>query len=198
MAIQMAVLVLALHLGAPLRPSTPQRCGSAARCCAAAPYGRAEPEEPLTSDGGVRKQVLAPAPEGAASPERGSLVSVRYTGGYANGTVLDGKHADEPLDFQLGGGTMADGLERGVGSMRVGERARVSCSQRWAAGVEGLERLFHEGESLVYDVELVASRPGPPLDDDDDECAPALPCPAASAAVAFASRAWTAASRAQV
>lgn len=143
--------------------NAPKTRSFATRAC----HGVAE-WEPLTSDGGVRKRVLRPAPRGGIKPDAGAFVSVIYTCKQSNGTVLDDKHAANPFDFQLGDGSVILGLEKGVASMRVGEYAELSITPRWAHGLINLDKRVPGDAPLHFDIELINSREGSLENDPDD------------------------------
>ena len=122
----------------------------------------------LTSCGGVLKTVLqTAADEEASKPKWGALVRVRYTGRFPNGTIFDQTHADKPFEFQLNTDTAINGMERGVRSMRVGERARLQCEPEFAYGTKGVGSRIPPNATLVYDVELVEWHEGPPIENDN-------------------------------
>ena len=155
-------LICGPALGAPPRPlTTNRRCG-AARGCAV------EVEEVLvTSDGGVRKRVLQAAPAGALPPAWGAMVRVSYTAAFDNGTIFERHGSDDSFEFQLNTGQVIDGLARGVASMRVGERAALTCSPEWGHGSLGLPPHIPGDETLRYSLELVSTSKGPPVENDD-------------------------------
>jgi len=95
-------------------------------------------------------------------------VNVRYTCQHPNGTMLDAKYATSPLEFQLGCGDIVAGLEKGVASMRVGERAELSCTPRWVHGLTTVDKRVPLDAPLHYNVELISCREGPPLEDNED------------------------------
>ncbi|KAL1511004.1 hypothetical protein AB1Y20_005841 [Prymnesium parvum] len=124
---------------------------------------------PVTSDGGIRKWTLQEGGAQDEPPTAGALVRVLYTCARMNGTMLDSKHAEEPLEFQLGAGDVVDGLERGVRTMRVGERAAFVCTPRWVHGATSLDGRIPTDAPLRYEVELLGWEEGPPLESEDEE-----------------------------
>lgn len=126
--------------------------GSAASVVACAV---ADGELLLTEDGGVRKRILRPGPDDSSTPDWGALVHVAYTGTLLNGTVFEEKTADAPFSFQLNTGAVVDGLERGVETMRVGERAQLTCAADWAHGSLGVPGHIPKDSTLCYDIELL-------------------------------------------
>lgn len=152
-----SVLVVSFSLLSPA-PRAPWR-----RTPPAAAAVMAEPER-LVDDGGVLKRQLCAAPTGGRTPEFGAVVKILYTCGFENGTLIDAKHRAEPFQFQLNAGIVVDGLERGVESMVEGERAQFTCSPEWAYGAVEAGDLLPAESTLVYEVELLEWRDGPPVE----------------------------------
>ena len=144
------------------------------RCCdvpladaAADADGAALPSVALSTEGGLTKSVIRPAAdESSETPVWGAMVSVRFVGRFPNGTVFDDAFAEKPYEFQLNTGTVVDGMERGVRSMRTGERARLRCEPRWAYGTKGVGSHIPPNATLLYDVELIEWRAGLPVEND--------------------------------
>ncbi|KAL3927218.1 MAG: hypothetical protein SGPRY_002927 [Prymnesium sp.] len=172
MAVAWLLVPLALELGAVRPPGVRSLHASAWRSAHILSNAAAideQPPIPVTSDGGVQKRVLQQAEEGATMPLTGALVRVIYTCAYLNGTILDTIHASEPREFQLGTGDVVEGLNRAVRTMRVGERASITCTPRWMQGIVNVDKRVPTNTSLLYDVELLSWKEGPPLDSDDED-----------------------------
>ena len=120
----------------------------------------------LTKCGGVQKRVLCEAPRDAHRPPWGGLVRVHFTGRFPNGTIFDDAHARKPYEFQLNTGTVVDGMERGVRSMRPGERAELRCDPEWAYGAKGVGSRIDPNATLHYEVELLDWQDGPTFEND--------------------------------
>lgn len=164
MALALWLVPLALALRVPLRT-----CSARAYHVGSAVASGEDAGQPLTSDGGVRKWLLHEAAPEATLPGAGATVRVLYTCAHPNGTLLDCKHEVEPLEFQLGAGEVIDGLQRGVSTMRVGERAVLSCEPRWVHGTTVLDPRIPTDVALRYEVELLAWEEGPARDEDNEE-----------------------------
>ena len=150
----LSALVVRPQRASALRP----RCrGSAAAivACTIDVTARDDDELLLSEDGGVRKRVLRPGPDDSSTPVWGALVYVAYTGTLPNGTVFEEKTADAPFSFQLNTGAVVDGLERGVETMRVGERAQLTLAAEWAHGSLGVPGHIPQDSTLCYDIELL-------------------------------------------
>lgn len=64
----------------------------------------------------------------------GDTVAVHYTGRLENGTVFDTSREGEPIEFQLGSGTVIEGFEEAVTGMEVGEQREVRIAAEDAYG----------------------------------------------------------------
>lgn len=58
----------------------------------------------------------------------GDRVKVHYTGRHEDGTVFDSSEGKEPLEFQVGGGQIIDGVNNAVIGMAVGDKKTVSIA----------------------------------------------------------------------
>ena len=56
----------------------------------------------------------------------GDTIKVHYTGSLADGTVFDSSRKREPLEFQIGSGSLIPGFENGVIGMAVGDTKTVT------------------------------------------------------------------------
>ena len=124
-------------------------------------------ELPLVDDGSLTKSILREGEESGGTPQWAAMVSVHFTGRFPNGTVFDEKFANKPFEFQLNANAVVDGMERGVASMLPGERALLTCEPRWAYGGVGVGSRIPPNATLVYDVELLSWKEGPPVDNDE-------------------------------
>jgi peptidylprolyl isomerase len=64
----------------------------------------------------------------------GDSVKVHYTGQLINGDVFDTSKDREPLEFEIGGGMVIPGFEKGVVDMEVGESKRITIEPEEAYG----------------------------------------------------------------
>ncbi|XP_020609870.1 peptidyl-prolyl cis-trans isomerase FKBP1A-like [Orbicella faveolata] len=103
---------------------------------------------------GVEKETIKEG--GGASPKTGQTVVVHYTG-----TLTDGKKFDSsrdkgrPFRFKLGTGQVIKGWDEGVAKMKVGERAKLTCSPDYGYGPQGYPGVIPPNATLVFDVELL-------------------------------------------
>ena len=112
----------------------------------------------LTPDGGVKKEVVVEAPEGADSPPDGALVSVHYEGFLEkSGKSFDSSYGrGEPLEFKLGVGQVIKGWDEGLPQMSVGQRAKLTVSSDYAYGEKGYLPVIPPDANLVFDIELIS------------------------------------------
>ena len=106
-------------------------------------------------DCGVLKETLV-AGRGDV-PGRGARVTAHYVGTLADGQVFDSsRERGEPFTFTLGAHAVILCWELAVASMRVGERATVTCAPAYAYGEEGAGGgLIPGGATLTFDIELL-------------------------------------------
>ncbi|GET88047.1 FK506-binding protein (FKBP)-type peptidyl-prolyl isomerase, putative [Leishmania tarentolae] len=111
-----------------------------------------EVEVPGT-DGGLYKTVLV---EGAGSqPVKGAKVAVHYVGTLVDGTKFDSsRDRGEFFEFTLGRGQVIKGWDKGVATMRVGEKALLKCSPEYAYGAAGSPPTIPANATLLFEVEL--------------------------------------------
>ncbi len=94
---------------------------------------------------------------------RGSSVFVHYTGWLHKPLAPKqrGKKFDssldrgEPLNFQLGAGTVIKGWEQGVAGMKVGGKRTLVIPSALAYGKRGAGSMIPADADLIFDVELV-------------------------------------------
>lgn len=91
-------------------------------------------------------------------PEKGSIVTVHYTGKLTNGKKFDSsRDRNEPFQFVLGVGQVIRGWDEGVAQMSVGERAELTCSPDYAYGNRSVGGgLIPANSTLIFDVELIS------------------------------------------
>lgn len=163
-----SLVVPALGLTLLRAPPTPVASRwRAPRCNEADPIATSVDEIDLVPDSTLRKAVLWPGDEERGTPKWGAVVEIQFTGRFTNGTVFDKSHAVKPFEFQLNAGDVVEGMERGVKSMRVGEQARLTCESKWAYAAAGVGSRIPPNATLVYDVELLSWKEGPPVENQD-------------------------------
>jgi FKBP-type peptidyl-prolyl cis-trans isomerase FkpA len=111
-----------------------------------------EPGAIKTASGAVVR-ITKPVPTGE-TPQPTDKVQVHYTGKLLDGTVFDTsrKPNGQPATFPLNG--VIKCWTEGVGKMKVGEQAVLTCPSDTAYG-EGGQRNIPPGATLIFDVELL-------------------------------------------
>lgn len=91
------------------------------------------------------------------TPKAGQTVVVHYIGTLTNGTKFDSsRDKGRPFKFKLGAGQVIKGWDEGVKKMRVGQRAKLTCSPDYGYGGRGVSGVIPPNAVLVFDVELLA------------------------------------------
>jgi FKBP-type peptidyl-prolyl cis-trans isomerase FkpA len=99
--------------------------------------------------------VIKPTRPGTgAQPDASDQVKVQYEGRLSDGTVFDSSiKRGEPAVFPLGG--VIKCWTEGVGHMKVGEKATLTCPSDLAYGDQGRPPVIPGGATLIFDVELL-------------------------------------------
>mmetsp|Transcript_73220 Transcript_73220/g.160228 ORF Transcript_73220/g.160228 Transcript_73220/m.160228 type:complete len:139 (-) Transcript_73220:103-519(-) len=119
-------------------------------------------DQDISGDGGVMKKLLQ---EGSGKqPAQGDTVFVHYTGKLTNGNVFDssvGKphRAKYGFYFTLGAGDVIKGWDVGVATMKIGEKALLTCSPEYAYGAQGAPPVIPANATLLFEVELLDTKP---------------------------------------
>ena len=111
-----------------------------------------EPGAVRTASGAIVRTVK---PGTGEVPQPTDRVKVQYTGKLLDGTVFDSsKKQGQPVTFPLNG--VIKCWTEGVGRMKVGEQAVLTCPSDVAYGDGGQGGRIPPGATLVFDVELLA------------------------------------------
>eukprot|EP01071_Lankesteria_metandrocarpae_P008134 Lankesteria_metandrocarpae@DN4879_c0_g2_i1.p1 len=106
---------------------------------------------------GLTKTILE---EGTGDkPENGHEVSLHYVGTLEDGTEFDSSRSrNSPFEFVLGQGSVIKGMDLGVASMRVGEKAVLKISPENGYGDAAMGKI-PAGSTLIFELELLSSQP---------------------------------------
>lgn len=104
-----------------------------------------------TATGMIYQEITAGS---GAHPKASDTVKVHYSG-----TLIDGKEFDsslkrgQPMEFPLG--QVISCWTEGVGKMKVGGKAKLTCPADLAYGDQGRPPIIPGGATLVFEVELL-------------------------------------------
>jgi len=114
----------------------------------------------ISRDKGVVKKVLQEAPEGAATPEDGMIVTAHYTGTLeSDGSKFDSSvDRGTPFEFTIGQGQVIRGWDEGFASMKVGEKAILKISSDYGYGPSGSPPKIPPNAVLLFEVELLGCK----------------------------------------
>ncbi len=92
-----------------------------------------------------------------ARPSPASTVKVHYRGMFPNGKEFDSSFSrGEPIEFPLNG--VIKCWTEGVGMMKVGGAARLTCPPAIAYGARGAGGVIPPNATLVFEVQLLGVR----------------------------------------
>ena len=88
----------------------------------------------------------------------GDPITVNYIGvDFANGKPFDNSYdRGQPFPFQLGGGQVIPGWDRGLVGMKVGGRRELVIPPNLAYGPQGQPPVIKPHETLVFVVDLLS------------------------------------------
>jgi peptidylprolyl isomerase len=91
-----------------------------------------------------------------ASPVKGKMVTVHYTGWLVNGTKFDSSvDRKEPFKFNIGAQQVIPGWDEGVMTMKVGGKRRLTIPANLGYGARGAGGAIPPNATLIFDVELL-------------------------------------------
>lgn len=108
----------------------------------------------VTTDSGLQYEEIK---EGVgATPQKGQMVVVHYTGTLEDGTKFDSsRDRGQPFSFKIGVGQVIQGWDEGVGSMKVGGRRKLIIPPDLGYGASGAGGVIPPNATLIFDVELL-------------------------------------------
>ncbi len=91
-----------------------------------------------------------------ASPAKGKMVKVHYTGTLENGKKFDSSYdRREPIAFVFGVGQVIPGWDEGLTGMKVGGKRKLVIPAKLGYGAAGAPPDIPPNATLLFDVELV-------------------------------------------
>lgn len=125
----------------------------------------AAPEKaPATEKAAAGKQVTTPSGlkyvdvkvGKGASPVKGKMVKVHYTGTLENGKKFDSSvDRKQPFTFVIGVGQVIAGWDEGVMGMKVGGKRKLTIPSELGYGRRGAGSDIPPNSTLLFDVELL-------------------------------------------
>lgn len=124
----------------------------------AAPEGT-KPEVTVPEGPAPKKLEIKDLREGdGAEAKAGDMVTVQYVGvGYDSGEEFDASWGrGEPFEFELGGGQVIPGWDKGVVGMKVGGQRELTIPSDLAYGPAGYPPAIGPNETLIFVIDLEA------------------------------------------
>ena len=111
----------------------------------------------LFEDGGLCKRILVEGDDAEGTPFDGAEVQVHYVGTLMDGTKFDSSR-DRPgnFKFKIGQGQVIKGWDKGVATMKKGEKAELFCRSDYGYGEHGSPPKIPGGATLKFEVELLS------------------------------------------
>jgi peptidylprolyl isomerase len=115
------------------------------------------------TESGLGYQVINKPEENAQTPSAGQNVQVHYTGWLDDngqpGSKFDSSvDRGEPFEFPVGMGYVIQGWDEAVLAMKVGEKRRIYLPANLGYGARGAGAAIPPHASLIFDVELLATK----------------------------------------
>ena len=85
-------------------------------------------------------------------------VKVHYTGWLTTGKKFDSSVGGAPFDFTIGNGDVIKGWDEGVAGMKVGGKRQLRIPPDLAYGAQGYSGVIPPNATLIFDIQLVATK----------------------------------------
>ena len=86
----------------------------------------------------------------------GDIVKVHYIGSLQDGSEFDNSYKrGAPLEFQVGGGQLIAGFDKGVLGMKKGGKRKIIIPSQMGYGPDGNPPVIPPNATLIFEVELV-------------------------------------------
>jgi FK506-binding protein 4/5 len=110
----------------------------------------------VTEDGGIKKKILSEG-SGDTYPIAGSDVFCHYVGTLVStGNKFDSsRDRNSPFNFQIGQGNVIKGWDRGIATMKKGEKCILRCRSDYAYGAQSPSESIPANSDLDFEVELL-------------------------------------------
>ncbi|MBU1746173.1 MAG: FKBP-type peptidyl-prolyl cis-trans isomerase [Chloroflexi bacterium] len=97
-----------------------------------------------------------------AMPKEGEVVTIHYIGTLEDGTEFDNSYENgDPISFVLGKGMTIPGWDEGIALMHEGGKAKLVVPPELGLGDQSAG-MIPPNSTLLFEIELVAIRPGAP------------------------------------
>lgn len=125
-------------------------------------------EKDLKKKPAIQKPKVDPPPKlivrdivkGKGAPAKdGQQLTVNYVGvSWSTGKEFDASWGKQPFKFQLGGGNVIPGWDKGVKGMRAGGRRQLIVPPDLGYGAQGSGPDIGPNETLIFDIDLLKAK----------------------------------------
>jgi len=105
---------------------------------------------------GVTKEIIAIGNE-MDYPKSGDTVKMHYVGTLESGKKFDSSlDRGKPFQTKIGVDQVIKGWDKGIPTMSLGEKAKLTITGDYAYGERGFPGLIPSNATLIFEVELLA------------------------------------------